>query len=586
QGPHGQNGEKGDTGAHGPQGEKGEKGDTGAQGGQGEKGEKGDTGAQGAQGEKGEKGDTGAQGAQGEKGEKGDTGAQGPQGEKGEDGKDANANITDNGDGTHTITINNPDGTTSTSVVKDGKDGVDGKSATATVTPGEDGKSSIITVTNPDGTTTTSVVKDGAKGDKGDKGEDGKDAKANIADNGDGTHTITINNPDGTTSTSVVKDGAKGDKGDKGEDGKDAKANIADNGDGTHTITINNPDGTTSTSVVKDGINGKDGTEENVVAGNSITVTSKDRPNTGKEFEVSLNDKVTVGQKENGSLVVKNAGDDTQITIENGTITIKTADGNNAVIALDKGTTTVDEKDGGKPVERMTYTSKDASGKETKRELATMDDGLVFAGDSGKDSNRKLGSKVTVSGGQKDASKLSNKPNIGVVSDGKGTLSVKLAKDIDLTSEGSVTVGGTTVKNDGVRIAKGPSLTTNGIDAGGKKITNVAPGRIAADSKDAVNGSQLHAVKNDINNVNNKVDKLDKRVRGIGASAAASSSLPQVYSAGRSMVAAAAGNYSGASAVAVGYSRASDNGKLILKLQGTANSEGHFSSGVGVGYQW
>ena len=114
----------------------------------------------------------------------------------------------------------------------------------------------------------------------------------------------------------------------------------------------------------------------------------------------------------------------------------------------------------------------------------------------------------------------------------------------------------------------------------------MAPGRIAADSKDAVNGSQLHAVKNDINNVNNKVNKLDKRVRGIGASAAASSSLPQVYSAGKSMVAAAAGNYGGASAVAVGYSRASDNGKLILKLQGSANSEGHFSSGVGVGYQW
>jgi len=55
---------------------------------------------------------------------------------------------------------------------------------------------------------------------------------------------------------------------------------------------------------------------------------------------------------------------------------------------------------------------------------------------------------------------------------------------------------------------------------------------------------------------------------------------------GKSMVAAAGGAYSGASALAIGYSRASDNGKVIIKLNGTANSEGHYSGGVGVGYQW
>ena len=101
-----------------------------------------------------------------------------------------------------------------------------------------------------------------------------------------------------------------------------------------------------------------------------------------------------------------------------------------------------------------------------------------------------------------------------------------------------------------------------------------------------MNVSQLKQVQGNINAVNRKVDKLDKRVRGIGASSAAASSLPQVYLPGKSMVAAAAGGYGGASAVAVGYSRASDNGKLILKLQGTANSQGHVSGGVGVGYQW
>lgn len=89
-----------------------------------------------------------------------------------------------------------------------------------------------------------------------------------------------------------------------------------------------------------------------------------------------------------------------------------------------------------------------------------------------------------------------------------------------------------------------------------------------------------------MNNVNNKVNNLDKRIRGVGASSAAAASLSQVYMPGKSMVAASAGGYGGASAVAVGYSRASDNGKVVLKLQGTANSQGHISGGVGVGYQW
>ncbi|EER46851.1 autotransporter adhesin, partial [Actinobacillus minor NM305] len=141
----------------------------------------------------------------------------------------------------------------------------------------------------------------------------------------------------------------------------------------------------------------------------------------------------------------------------------------------------------------------------------------------------------------------------------------------------SDTVTAKTVKVGNVEI------NNNGINAGGKRITNVAAG---VNDTDAVNVSQLKQVKNDIANVNNKVDNLDKRVRGVGASSAASAALPQVYIPGKSMVSAAGGTYGGASAVAVGYSRASDNGKLILKVQGSANSSGHFSGGAGVGYQW
>ncbi|BFU59622.1 YadA-like family protein [Rodentibacter abscessus] len=268
----------------------------------------------------------------------------------------------------------------------------------------------------------------------------------------------------------------------------------------------------------------------------------------------------------------------------------KGADGKNAtatirVIDGQKGLDGNDGKDGESKT-RIEYTKQDGS----KEQVATLNDGLEFMGDSGTVSKQKLNSRVNVVGGQADESKLSSAANIGVVSDGKGKLTVKLAKDIDLGKEGSVAIGNTTVNNNGLVIKgsdpKGTdtvSVTDKGISAGNKVISNVAPG---VKPTDAVNKGQLDQVRGDIYNVNNRVDNLDKRVRGIGANAAAASSLPQVYMPGKSMVAAAAGGYSGASAIAVGYSRASDNGKVILKLTGTANSAGHYSGGVGVGYQW
>ena len=146
------------------------------------------------------------------------------------------------------------------------------------------------------------------------------------------------------------------------------------------------------------------------------------------------------------------------------------------------------------------------------------------------------------------------------------------------------------------------------------QIQNVAPGVISATSTDAVNGSQLHATNvqvsnnaQNINRVEGKVDnlsqvinnhagefnRLDRKVNKYGkearagiAGANAAAALPQVYTPGKSMVAAAAGTFKGQNALAVGYSRASDNGKVILKLQGNANTSGDVGAGVGVGYQW
>ena len=163
------------------------------------------------------------------KGDKGETGANGA------DGKTPVVTMTDNGDGTYSITVRNGDGSESTTKVKDGKDG---KTATITTTDNPDG-SHTITVTNPDGTTKETVVKNG---------KDGKTPKVEVTDNNDGTHTFKVTDEDGNVTNAIIKDG---------KDGKTANITTTENPDGSHTITVTNPDGTTKETVVKNGKDGK-----------------------------------------------------------------------------------------------------------------------------------------------------------------------------------------------------------------------------------------------------------------------------------------------------------------------------------------
>lgn len=169
-----------------------------------------------------------------------------------------------------------------------------------------------------------------------------------------------------------------------------------------------------------------------------------------------------------------------------------------------------------------------------------------------------------------------------------------------------------------VNVAGAPTAATRVVSLGSKgneaQIQNVAAGVVSETSTDAVNGSQLHATNVQVNNntqninrvegkVNNlsqvinnhagELNRLDRKVNKYGkearagiAGANAAAALPQVYTPGKSMVAASAGTFKGQNALAVGYSRASDNGKVIFKLQGNANTSGDVGAGVGVGYQW
>lgn len=185
--------------------------------------------------------------------------------------------------------------------------------------------------------------------------------------------------------------------------------------------------------------------------------------------------------------------------------------------------------------------------------------------------------------------------NMSVKQDSQGKVTYATKDDVNFNS---VQFGGNT----------GPKLTKDGNDlkvSGSNgtdpvKITNVADGNISANSKDAVNGSQLHATNQSINRlgdtVNNiggnitrlsdKVDNMDRDYRAGIAGSNAAAGLPQAYLPGKSMVAAAAGTFKGQNALAVGYSSISDNGKLIWKAQANLNSRADVGASVGVGYLW
>ena len=186
---------------------------------------------------------------------------------------------------------------------------------------------------------------------------------------------------------------------------------------------------------------------------------------------------------------------------------------------------------------------------------------------------------TTVNGGVQ----LGLNPNLNVTS----VTATDAAGNQTVTNGGGVTItpaaGGNPV-----------SLTTGGLNNGGNKITNVAPGEISATSTDAVNGSQLHnAINNSVGNVAGAVENLQNRMGKLQddseagtASALAAAGLPQAYLPGKSMIAVSGSTYRGQQGYAVGMSAISDSGNWIVKGTATGNSRGHFGATIGAGYQW
>ena len=270
----------------------------------------------------------------------------GLKGDNGADGKSPTVTVTDNGDGTHTITVHNPDGSESTTKIKDGENG---KTSTIVTTENPDG-TYTITVTNPDGTSKKTIIRDG---------KDGKTPKVEVTDNNDGTHTVKVTDGDGNVRNTIIKDG---------KDGKAATATIAETNDGNHTVTITNPDGTETKFVVKNGRDGVDGrtptasVRDNGDGSHTIVITNPEGVTTETTVYDGKSPTVSVTDEHNGThkiTVVNGDGTTTETIIKDGKSPVATVKDNKDgtyTIRVENGNGTVSEttvRDGKSPTAKV-----------------------------------------------------------------------------------------------------------------------------------------------------------------------------------------------------------------------------------------
>ncbi|WP_151823179.1 YadA-like family protein [Acinetobacter oleivorans] len=362
---------------------------------------------------------------------------------------------------------------------------------------------------------------------------------------------------------------------------------------------VSTDSGSNATSTVKPGqtvnINGN--------SDNGVLVT-----NSGNDIKVSLSDQIKIGAGDNAVSIDGNAG-----TIQAGDVLIDGSKGN-----ISAGKVTVNGEVG--TVNGLTNTTWNPNNI-VSGQAATEDQLKQVAQNA---TAAATAAKTTVSAGE----------NITVSSskNADGSTNYQVATNKDVTFN---TVKSGTVTTDKVSVGN-ITIDQTGINAGGSKVTNVADGTINSTSKDAINGSQLHASNTNIynylggganyetntgptynvgggsyNNVgdaltsldqqvtnvsnqleqafyttNKRIDDLEDHTNGGIAQAMATAGLPQAYIPGKSMMAISGGTYRGESGYAIGMSSISDNGKWVFKMTGSGNSRGDFGGTVGAGIQW
>ena len=365
-----------------------------------------------------------------------------------------------------------------------------------------------VTVTPNENTTTGQVTYDLKVATTGTVSKSTWDLKSGVASATEGTHS-------GDTTQTIADT-----KSVTMQAGKNLTVKQTNDGNGNTSVTYSlDKDLTNLDKVVvngKDGIAGKDGV---TIVGPQGATGAPGIPGTN-----GIDGKVGISGKD-GKDAVSIAGKDGVGTIGlTGPQGPAGTNGKSVDISTENGTKTLvkPEANNNNQSQRIVYVPKDANGNplkdadnnDIKREVATMDDGLKFAGDDGQTNANKviakqLNQQVDIIGG---ATGTLTDNNIGVNNDG-GKLKVQLAKDVDLTNAGSLTVGGTKVNNGGVTITApvggtttDVKLTNTGLDNGGNKITNVAEG---TNNTDAVNVKQLKENRTEVKAGDNVVVTTD-----------------------------------------------------------------------------
>ncbi|WP_287530572.1 ESPR-type extended signal peptide-containing protein [Veillonella sp.] len=367
-----------------------------------------------------------------------------------------------------------------------------GNNVTVDTTYGNDGHT-IYTVNANDVALGDAVLKYSANGtntqsvklSQGLNFVDGNYTSASVDANGQVKYDVTIGK---------VKDGVDGKPGVDGNDGIATVKTVVDtinNSGWKGDITGNTVNNHTATIV-------KPGTTVNFGAGKNLTVEQiVDRVTGDHTYNYALSDDIKVGKDGKDGVDGKigvNGKDGSSVVIngKDGSIGLNGKDGKDGLTMKAKdGQPGVNGKDG---ITRIVY---EDNNKNT-HELATLDDGMKYAGDDAQGTDKskviakKLNQTMDIVGGA-NSTKLTDN-NIGV-NNVDGKLKVQLAQNIDLTPAGSLTIGGTSITDNGLVINQGPSITKGGINAGNKTIVNVAPG---VNDTDAVNVKQLKSAKTEV----------------------------------------------------------------------------------------
>ena len=317
---------------------------------------------------------------------------------------------------------------------------------------------------------------------------DGNYTSASVDANGQVKYDVTIGK---------VKDGVDGKPGVDGKDGIATVKTVVDtiNNSGWKGDVTGNTVNNHAATIVKPG------TTVNFGAGKNLTVEQIVDQVTGNHtYNYALSDDIKVGHDGkdgkpgvDGKIGV-NGKDGSSVVIngKDGSIGLNGKDGKDGLTMKAKdGQPGVNGKDG---ITRIVY---EDNSKNT-HEVATLDDGMKYAGDDAQGTDKskviakKLNQTMDIVGGA-NSTKLTDN-NIGV-NNVDGKLKVQLAQNIDLTPAGSLTIGGTSITDNGLVINQGPSITKGGINAGNQFITNVKAG---VNNTDAVNVAQLKSAKTEV----------------------------------------------------------------------------------------